>query len=186
MTLFMPSNSTNGRRRLLTRIVQLFGVTGLGFLSYPFFKVLMPGLSSDGTLEVDYSDLGVGDWKAVPWLGRRVIVFRRGLTWQRSEPIPLKDPLSAQSSQPDFARNEKRSHRDDVFIFFSNCTHLGCEVAIDAGKRGAPIECPCHQSRFDGAGRVYGDAVAKTNLEVPFYRPISANAIRLERRSESA
>lgn len=181
----MPENKTFNRRRLLTRIVQLFGVTGLGFLSYPFFKVLMPGLSEDGTLAVDYSELKIGQWKTVSWLGRRVIVYRRGLRWS-SQHVSLKDPLSDRSIQPQFAKNTNRSHRDDVFIFFSNCTHLGCEVALQPEDPAAPIACPCHQSRFDGAGRVLEDAVAAANLEVPFYRPVSANSIRLERQSESS
>jgi len=174
------------RRKLLLRWVQGFSITGLGFLAYPFFKVLMPGLSEDGYLEVDYQELAIGEWKSVSWLGRTVIIFKRGIGWtQAAEASGLKDPLSQASSQPQFAQNPERSHRTDVFVFYSNCTHLGCEVAIHPDEAAAPIQCPCHQSRFDGAGRVFAEAVASRNLEVPFYRPIAANAIRLERVNPS-
>ncbi|MEJ6671790.1 MAG: Rieske 2Fe-2S domain-containing protein [Pseudomonadales bacterium] len=174
------------RRKLLLRLVQGFSITGLGFLAYPFFKVLMPGLSEDGFLEIDYQDLAIGEWKSVSWLGRTVIIFKRGVGWTKAVGSSvLKDPLSKTSVQPKFAENAERSHRDDVFVFYSNCTHLGCEVAIHPEQSAAPIQCPCHQSRFDGAGRVFAEAVASRNLEVPFYRPIAANAIRLERVTPS-
>jgi ubiquinol-cytochrome c reductase iron-sulfur subunit len=182
----MPELQNPNRRKLLLRWVQGFSITGLGFLAYPFLKVLMPGLSEDGFLEVDYQELAIGEWKSVSWLGRTVIVFKRGVGWTRAtDTSGLKDPLSQASSQPQIAQNPERSHRTDVFIFYSNCTHLGCEVAIHPDQAAAPIQCPCHQSKFDGAGRVFAEAVASRNLEVPFYQPVTANAIRLERINPS-
>ncbi len=179
----MPEPNNLSRRKVLMRWVQGFSITGLGFLAYPFFKVLMPGLSEDGYLDVEFGELRAGEFKSVAWLGRTVIVFKRGQRWLADGPeeIELKDPESVESQQPSFAQNAARSYRDDVFIFYSNCTHLGCEVAIAPERREAPIQCPCHQSGFDASGRVLRNAAASLNLEVPNYRPVSANAVRLER-----
>lgn len=165
------------------RWVQGFSITGLGFLAYPFIKVLMPGLREEGYLDVEFGELRPGEFKSVPWLGRTVIVFKRGRRWltDPSGLVELKDPESLNSEQPTFAQNTARSYRDDVFIFYSNCTHLGCEVAIDPAQTEVPIQCPCHQSGFDASGRVLRNAAASLNLEVPNYRPVSANAVRLER-----
>ena len=181
----MSKAKNPSRRKVLTRWVQGFAITGFGFLAVPFFKVLMPGLKEDGFLDVEFGELRAGEYKSVPWLGRTVIVFKRGRRWlsASAELIELKDPESLESRQPSFAQNVARSYRDDVFVFYSNCTHLGCEVAIAPERSGVPIQCPCHQSGFDASGRVLRSAAASLNLEVPYYRPVSANAIRLERKS---
>jgi ubiquinol-cytochrome c reductase iron-sulfur subunit len=39
-----------------------------------------------------------------------------------------------------------------------------------AGRDGGSRLCPCHGSTFDGAGRVFKNKPAPTNLEVPPYR----------------
>ncbi|MEX2327167.1 MAG: Rieske 2Fe-2S domain-containing protein, partial [Pseudomonadales bacterium] len=62
---------------------------------------------------------------------------------------------------------------------FNNCTHLGCEVA-PVDDAGVGFSCPCHQSEYDYAGRVIEGATAPTNLEVPNYRFVSRNTLRLE------
>ena len=119
-----------------------------------------------------------GQSKTVRWLGRNLFVLRRtqeelGILDQ-AEP-ELKDPNSKESKQPAFALNQFRSLRPEIFVVYNNCTHLGCEVSREKAK----FKCPCHQSDYDGAGRVSTEAVAPTNLEVPEYQFISGNRIRL-------
>jgi Rieske Fe-S protein len=65
------------RRGLLTRIVQGFGITGFGFLSYPFIKAWIPKFENDLSLEVRIDDLLPGQLKTVHWLGRNLFVLRR-------------------------------------------------------------------------------------------------------------
>jgi len=61
-------------------------------------------------------------------------------------------------------------------LFYANCTHLGCEVARN--EKGG-FTCPCHNSEFDGAGRVMEGSAAKLDLEAPEYRYAGQGTIRL-------
>jgi len=169
------------RRAVLTRIVQGFTVVGAGFLSYPFLKAFLPSAATNDDVEVDISDLSPGEWKSVTWQGRHVTVVKRGINFVPDGSVALKDPSSTASTQPAFAQKPGRSRRDDVFVAFSNCTHLGCEVRVRFDEPDLGFECPCHQSRFDQAGRVYDDAVALYNLEVPEYKFLSRNVIKFLR-----
>ncbi|MFN2442401.1 MAG: ubiquinol-cytochrome c reductase iron-sulfur subunit [Thermoanaerobaculia bacterium] len=40
----------------------------------------------------------------------------------------------------------------DVRVFSSVCTHLGCQVGWDSREKN--FLCPCHDGRFDTAGKV--------------------------------
>ena len=62
----------------------------------------------------------------------------------------------------------------EFHAFDARCPHQGCAVTrIDAES----ILCPCHGSTFDGAGRVYKNKPAPTNLEVPPHRYVSDTRI---------
>ena len=170
------------RRSLLTRIVQGFSLAGLAFVTYPFVRAFLPAFAEDLSIEVDISDLGRGESKTVSWLGRNLYVVRRSteVTDQLDgHTNKLKDPLSINSSQPEFATNLWRSLRPDILIVYKNCTHLGCEVSAHPKNQEAGFECPCHSSRFDASGRVYKEAVASFNLEIPEYKFLSRNLVRL-------
>ena len=172
------------RRTLLLRIVQGFSATGAFFLAYPFVKAWLPTFNQNHTLEVDLSDLKTGAIKQVSWLGRNVMIVMRtpqeisDLVEDKHE---LKDASSAHSRQPALAVNHYRSLRADVFVVYSNCTHLGCEVSTSG--TAASFNCPCHLSEFDAAGRVYKSAVAPTNLEVPDYQFVSRKLLLLVKRT---
>lgn len=179
-----------GRRRwFLTRIVQGFSLTGLGFVTYPFIKAWLPSFAEDASLDVSIEKLKPGDVQVVRWRGRDLYVQRRTremIRWLGGSRLALKDSGSEASQQPAFARNAYRSLRPDVFVTYNNCTHLGCQVAASQGevrRQGIGFTCPCHQSEFDLAGRVVVDAAAPTNLEIPNYRFIAGNIIRLEEDS---
>ena len=175
------------RRDLLKRIVTGFSVVGLGFLTYPFLRHWVPSWQSNGSQEVDLSMLEPGEALSVPWLGREVKILKRSAAQIRglSSPVePLKDPESRDSDQPYFAQNLIRSERDTYFVFYAECTHLGCAVSVRR-DRDAPITCPCHQSHFDPSGRVTAGSAATANLEVPNYRHLAANAILLLEPSDA-
>jgi ubiquinol-cytochrome c reductase iron-sulfur subunit len=177
-----PEAATIKRRWILTRIVQGFTLSGLGFLTYPFVKSWIPSFTEDTSMDVSLETLKAGEARLVRWRGRNLYIQRRTRAMQQvlaAAELVLKDPDSVESSQPAFAVNGFRSLRVDIFVGYSNCTHLGCEVAA-VNDDGIGFKCPCHQSNYDLAGRVLKDAAAPLNLEVPNYRFVSGNIIRLE------
>ena len=168
------------RRTLLTRIVKGFSLTGLAFVTYPFIKAWIPSFDNTINMDIDISDLKPGENKVVHWLGRNIIMVKRdpATVEEITKPeVDLKDPDSLGSMQPEFAKNPFRSLRPDLFVAFTNCTHLGCEVAHQDDQ----FKCPCHQSDYDAAGRVLEGAAAPRNLDVPNYRYVSNQMIRLEK-----
>ncbi|WP_395692742.1 Rieske 2Fe-2S domain-containing protein, partial [Piscinibacter sp.] len=74
-----------------------------------------------------------------------------------------------------------RALKSDDLVLFASCTHLGClpkqhftpgDVTISPDWPGG-FFCPCHGSTFDGAGRVFRNKPAPTNLEIPPHRYLS-------------
>lgn len=133
-------------------------------------------------VEVDIADLAPGATKTVEWRGKPVWIVRRTpemLAALEQHDARLADPQSARSEQPADARNAARSIRPDVFVAVGICTHLGCSPTAVAAGGGNPsvgedwpggFFCPCHGSTFDGAGRVFRNKPAPTNLEIPPHR----------------
>ncbi len=90
----------------------------------------------------------------------------------------LADPKSEDSDQPDFAKNEYRSKTPEILVLRGVCTHLGCSPTYrkEVGPADLGAEwpggffCPCHQSKFDLAGRVFKGMPAPKNLVVTPYK----------------
>ena len=141
--------------------------------------------ASGASVEVDIGDLPPGGLKTVEWRGKPVWIVRRTpqmLQALEGHDAELADPKSAKDQQPGYARNAARSARAEVFVAIGICTHLGCSPsAVPAGSANPSLPagwpggffCPCHGSTFDGAGRVFRNKPAPTNLEVPPYRYLS-------------
>ena len=95
----------------------------------------------------------------------------------------LRDPESAVGNQPDYAKNEFRSIRPDVFVAIGICTHLGCVPTYlstsDNPDEMALYFCPCHGSKFDLAGRVFKNVPAPTNLVVPPHYYIDEDTLKI-------
>jgi ubiquinol-cytochrome c reductase iron-sulfur subunit len=120
--------------------------------------------------------------KIVEWRGKPVWVMRRTPEMAAAVQAPnadLADPESARAQQPEVARNATRSIRPELFVAVGICTYLGCSpTAVPAGSGNPSVGadwaggffCPCHGSTFDGAGRVFRNKPAPTNLEIPPHR----------------
>jgi ubiquinol-cytochrome c reductase iron-sulfur subunit len=175
----------HGRRRFLTASTVVVGGVGGVFAAIPFLASWLPSaraIAAGAPVTVDISKLGVGEQIVVAWRGSPVFVVKRSpemLTVLAGEKDRLKDPDSEEvDQQPEFARNEYRSLKPDLLVLVGSCTHLGCSPKLhpkaqpeawdDQWKGG--YYCPCHNSRFDLAGRVYQGSPAPTNLVVPPYR----------------
>lgn len=151
----------------------------------PFVSSLAPSeraKAAGGPVDVDIADIPPGGLKVVEWRGKPVWVVRRTpemLAALQGHDADLVDPMSVKEQQPAYAKNEARSIKPEVFVAIGICTHLGCspseapkgskDPSLPAGWPGG-FFCPCHGSTFDGAGRVFKNKPAPTNLEIPPHR----------------
>ena len=183
----MANDGVNsGRRRFLTGTTAVVGAIGVGAAAVPFvmsFKPSARAQTAGAPVEVDISkiDNEPGMRMIVQWRGKPVWIFKR--TPDQIAALPaldgnLRDPKSDNPDQtPAFAKNETRAIKPELAVIVGICTHLGCSPlyvpemlpqAFDQEWKGG-FYCPCHQSKFDLAGRVYKDVPAPENLEIPPY-----------------
>ncbi len=182
----MAAESVNhGRRRFLTASTVVVGGVGGVFAAVPFIAAWKPSakaVAAGAPVSADISKLAVGQQMTIAWRGRPIFIVRRSedmLAALPGEDGRLKDPQSAvEEQQPAFAKNGYRSLKPDVLVLVGSCTHLGCSPKLHTEVQPEPWDaewkggyyCPCHNSKFDLAGRVYEGSPAPTNLVVPPYR----------------
>lgn len=182
----MAAESVNhGRRRFLTASTAVVGGVGGVFAAVPFIAAWKPSakaVAAGAPVSADISKLAVGQQMTIAWRGRPIFIVRRSeemLAALPGEDGRLKDPQSSvEEQQPAFAKNGYRSLKPDVLVLVGSCTHLGCSPKLHTEVQPEPWDaewkggyyCPCHNSKFDLAGRVYEGSPAPTNLVVPPYR----------------
>ncbi|MDZ4047210.1 MAG: ubiquinol-cytochrome c reductase iron-sulfur subunit [Pseudoxanthomonas sp.] len=184
----------SGRRRFLTATTAVVGAVGAAAVAVPFISSWKPSARAQvagAPIEVDISKIDgePGMRMIVQWRGQPVWIFKRTpeqLAALSTIEDRLRDPNSENLDQtPDFARNEARSIKPELAVIVGICTHLGCSPtyvpelqpqAFDSEWQGG-FYCPCHNSRFDLAGRVYQGVPAPTNLKVPPYHFVDDNRV---------
>ena len=179
------------RRQWLLATAGAGGVAAVA-TAVPFVSTFAPSeraKAMGAAVEVDISDIPPGGSKTVEWRGKPVWVVRRTpemLAALKGHEAELVDPQSLKDQQPEYARNETRSREPEVFVAVGICTHLGCSpTAVPQGSGNPSVGvdwaggyfCPCHGSTFDGAGRVFKNKPAPTNLEIPPHRYVGATRI---------
>jgi ubiquinol-cytochrome c reductase iron-sulfur subunit len=160
------------------------GVVGGAFTAVPFVSSFQPSeraKAAGAPVEVDISALLPGEKLTVEWRGKPVWILKRTpamLQTLKKADAEVADPNSQRKAYPtpDYARNEYRSIKPEVWIGVGICTHLGCSPSdkFQAGAQPSLPDdwqggflCPCHGSTFDFAGRVFKNKPAPDNLEVP-------------------
>ena len=173
-----------GRRRFLTATTAVVGAVGVAAAAVPFVTSWKPSARAQvagAPVNVDISKLEPGQRIIEMWRGKPVWIFKR--TPEQLAALPklddqLRDPKSENPEQtPDFAKNEARSIKPEIAVIVGICTHLGCSPLYVPELMPQPYDpnwqggfyCPCHQSRFDLAGRVFQGVPAPANLEIPPY-----------------
>lgn len=191
----------SGRRRFLTATTAVVGGAGAAVAAIPFLKTLQPSARAQvagAPVTEDISKLESGQRIVVQWRGQPIWIIRRTPQMLATLPIVegrLRDPESDNlDQQPGYARNEYRSIKPELLVLVGICTHLGCSPTFfpemvaepfDADWKGG-FYCPCHNSRFDLAGRVYQGVPAPSNLVVPPYHFIDDDHIQIGVNPEGA
>ncbi len=171
------SNSVKdeSRRKLLTTTAYATAGVGAACAILPFIDSMNP--SSDvaalASVEIDISNIKVGEEKKVMWRGKPVSVRRRSVeeisAAKEVDLAELRDP------QEDSAR--VKPGKDEWLVTIQICTHLGC-VPIGGEGEYKGWFCPCHGSQYDTSARIRKGPAPK-NLEIPPYEFLSETKIKI-------
>ena len=192
MTAIVRDNVDEKRRRLLLVATSGAGAVIAGGAAAPMLVSWFPSakaLAAGAPVEADISKLEPGQQITIEWRGTPVWVLRRTpemVARLGQNAGFLADPESKASKQPDYVKGPGRSIKPEVFIVEGVCTHLGCSPTLKkevgaASDMGADwpggYYCPCHNSRFDLAARVFKGSPAPTNMTVPPHRYASDTVV---------
>ena len=192
MTAIVQDDVDEKRRRVLLIATTAAGAALGGAAAVPFLASWLPSaraLAAGAPVEADISRIEPGQQVTFEWRGKPVWVLRR--TPEMLDQLPkhdgvLVDPESNDSDQPAYAKNPTRSIKPEVLVAEGVCTHLGCSPTLKkeigaASDMGADwpggYYCPCHNSRFDLAARVFKGSPAPKNLKIPPHRYASAGLV---------
>jgi ubiquinol-cytochrome c reductase iron-sulfur subunit len=170
------------------------GAAGAAFTAVPFVSSFEPSeraKAAGAAVEVDISALKPGEKMTVEWRGKPVWVIKRTpeqLAAIKQVDGQVADPRSERNTYPvpEYAKNEYRSIKPEIWVGVGICTHLGCsptdrfqpgpQPSLPDDWHGGFL-CPCHGSTFDMAGRVYKNKPAPDNLEIPPHMYLSDNRL---------
>jgi ubiquinol-cytochrome c reductase iron-sulfur subunit len=190
----MSDSAADPSRRTWIAITAGAGAIGGVGVAIPFVSTFTPSeraKAAGAPVQVDISGIAPGEKLTVEWRGKPVWIVRRTKeqleSLQKTEP-QLADPNSdrTQYPTPEYAKNQYRSIKPEVFVGVGICSHLGCSPT-DKFQTGAQPSlpddwaggflCPCHGSTFDMAGRVFKNKPAPDNLEVPPHMYLSETVL---------
>ena len=126
------------------------GAVGAAAAVVPFVSSFQPSekaKAAGAAVEADISSLKPGEKMVVEWRGKPVWIVRR--TPEQLAALPklnaqLADPKSERKpaeQAPEYARNEARSIKPEIFVTVGICTHLGCSPS-DKFQTGAQPSLP--------------------------------------------
>ena len=194
MTAIVQDEVDEKRRRLL--LIATSGATAVAgaAVAVPFLASWFPSaraLAAGAPVEADISKLELGQQITVEWRGKPVWVMRRtpemlAKLKEIANADFLADPESKAAKQPAYVKGPERSIKAEIFVCEGVCTHLGCSPTLKK-EIGATSDmgsdwpggyyCPCHNSRFDLAARVFKGSPAPTNLTIPSHRYASETVV---------
>lgn len=183
-----------GRRRFLTATTAVVGGAGAIVAAVPFIASWQPSARAElagAPVTENISKLEPGQRLTLTWRGQPVFVVRR--TQQQIDLLAgldsrLRDPNSdVVDQQPSYAKNPHRSIKPEYLVLVGLCTHLGCVPLFRPEVQAEPFDadwkggfyCPCHNSRFDMAGRVFEGVPAPINLRVPAHHFVDDNTLTI-------
>lgn len=180
----MSNSTVDASKRTWLIASSCAGAVGAGFVAVPFVSSFQPSeraKAAGAPVEVDISALRPGEKMTVEWRGKPVWIMKRTpeqvAALAKTEP-EVADPKSERTAYPtpEYAKNQHRSIKPELFVAVGICSHLGCSPSdkLQPGPQPSLPDdwqggflCPCHGSTFDLAGRVFKNKPAPDNLEVP-------------------
>jgi ubiquinol-cytochrome c reductase iron-sulfur subunit len=156
------------RRDFMNLLVNSVAAFGAAAVAWPMISSLNPSqdVLALSSIEVDISQIEVGQAITVKWRGKPVFIRRR-------TPEEIKSAESVDvSTLRDPQTDEQRVEKPEWIIVVGVCTHLGCvplgqKPSEPRGQFGGWF-CPCHGSEYDTSGRIRRGP-APLNLVVPEY-----------------
>jgi ubiquinol-cytochrome c reductase iron-sulfur subunit len=179
------------KRRFLIATSSVVGAGAAAAVAVPFALSMRPSaraLAAGAAVEYSIDKIEPGQIVTVEYRGAPHWIIRRTpdmIAQLSKHDALLADPKSEASRQPDFAKNEARAINPEIFVVKGVCTHLGCSPTyrkeIGPADLGADwpggFFCPCHQSKFDLAGRVFKGMPAPKNLEITPYKLVGNKVV---------
>jgi len=169
---------SGNRRDFLYLSAGAFAGVGGAIALWPFVDSLNPAADvlALSTIEVDVSQVEVGQRVTVKWQGKPVFIDHRTETAiEEARDTPLSDLRDPQT-------DEARAERPEWLVVIGVCTHLGC---IPTGTKQGEVRgefdgwfCPCHGSHYDLSGRIR-KGPAPTNLPVPQHAFPEENTLKI-------
>ncbi len=171
-------HSGETRRGFMQALASAFGVVGGAVAVWPLINSLNPAKDTlaMSTIEVDLSDIPVGEAKTVMWRGKPVFIRHR-------TPEEIEEAREVNvSTLIDKQSDDERTKKPEWLVMIGVCTHLGC---VPMGQKDSDFKgdydgwfCPCHGSQYDTSGRIRKGPAPK-NLVVPPYEFVSNTKIKI-------
>jgi len=186
------SEPENADRRTAIAATAVLGGAGVVAAAVPFVASLTPSeraRAAGAPIKIDVGAVAPGEMRTFEWRGKPVWVLRRTpemIEAVRRATPEVADPESVRVAfpTPEYARNELRSIKPELFVAVGICTHLGCSPVGPLAANVNPVLgddagffCPCHGSSFDLAGRVFRGMPAPDNLEIPPHKYLADTVV---------
>ena len=181
----MSDKAIDSSKRTWLIATSCAGAVGTVATAIPFASSIQPSeraKAAGASVEVDIASLKPGEKITVEWRGKPVWIIKRTpeqIAALATDEGDLADPKSERKPSElthEYARNQGRSIKPELFVAVGICTHLGCSPSDKFAPGAQPslpdswpggFLCPCHGSTFDMAGRVFKNKPAPDNLEIP-------------------
>ncbi len=163
------------RRKLLTGTAYAAAGIGAACAILPFVDSMNPAadVSALASVEVDISDIKIGEEKKVMWRGKPIFIKRRS----KEEIESARAVEISELRDPQKDEDRVKQGKEEWLVTVGICTHLGC-VPIGGQGEYKGWFCPCHGSQYDTSARIR-KGPAPRNLEVPPYEFVSDNKIKI-------
>jgi len=170
-----PELKNESRRKLLTTTAYTAAGIGAACAILPFVDSMNPSkdVAALASVEVDLSNIKVGEEKKIMWRGKPVSIRRRS----PEEIAEAKAVNISELRDPQQDSDRVKAGKEEWLVTIEICTHLGCIPIMGQGDYKGWF-CPCHGSQYDTSARIR-KGPAPRNLEIPPYEFVSDTKIKI-------